>query len=475
MDHRNYACRLNCCNTKTPLMKDERNISSGIPASRLVILGAAESGVGAALLASKKGYTVFVTDLGKIKEEYKRFLQKHAIAFEEGGHTESEILNAQEVIKSPGIPEKAELVKKIRSAGIPVISEIEFAGRYTKAKIIGITGTNGKTTTTMLVYHILKKAGLNVGLGGNIGKSFALQVAECNYDYYVLELSSFQLDDTCSFKCDVAILTNITPDHLDRYNYEMKNYAMSKFRILQNQTSSDVFIYNADDPVTMEYLPTVNIKAQQYPFSIYKKLNRGAWIEDNQLTILTNNKQFNMQIHELALQGKHNQYNSMAAGISARVLDLRKEVIRESLSDFKSVEHRLELVSTVHGIDFINDSKATNINSTWYALESFSQPVILILGGVDKGNDYAVLEELVKEKVKAIICLGKDNKKIIKAFKSLVEEIVEVNTAEEAVQEGYRIAKKGDVVLLSPACASFDMFENYEDRGRQFKKAVKNL
>ena len=457
------------------MMKEANNNSSGVLSPRIVILGAAESGVGAALLASKKGYSVFVTDLGKIKEEYKRFLHKHSIAFEEGGHTESEILNANEVIKSPGIPEKSDLIKKIRSAGIPVISEIDFAGRHTNAKIIGVTGTNGKTTTTMLIYHILKKAGLNVGLGGNIGKSFALQVAECDYDYYVLELSSFQLDDTYTLKCQIAVLTNLTPDHLDRYNYEMKNYVMSKFRILQNQTSSDAFIYNADDPITMEYLPSVSIKAQAYPFSIYKKLDQGAWIEDNQLNILTNNKQFNMQIHELALQGKHNQYNSMAAGISARVLDLRKEVIRESLSDFKSVEHRLELVSTVHGIDFINDSKATNINSTWYALESFSQPVILILGGVDKGNDYTVLEELVKEKVKAIICLGKDNKKIIKAFKSMVDEIVEVNTAEEAVQAGYTIAKKGDVVLLSPACASFDMFENYEDRGRQFKKAVKNL
>ncbi len=443
---------------------------------KIVVLGAGESGVGAAVLAKKQGYEVFVSDKGTIKEEYVTFLERHSIRFEQGLHTEAEILSANEVIKSPGIPEKAEILKKIRSANIPVVSEIEFAGRYTKAKMIGITGTNGKTTTTMMVYHILEKAGLKVGLAGNIGKSFALQVAEKDFDYYVLELSSFQLDDMHSFRCDIAILTNITPDHLDRYDYEVKNYVMSKFRILQNQNADDTFIYCSDDAITNEYLPEVEVKAKKFPFSIKTKLEKGAWLEEQQLIINTNNTNpFNMLIHELALQGKHNLYNSMAAGISAKVLDIRKEVIRESLSDFRNVEHRLEHVATIHGIEFVNDSKATNINSTWYALESFNKPVVLILGGVDKGNDYEMLAELVKEKVKAIVCLGKDNKKIIKAFQGMVEEIVETDTAEKAVQESYRLGKKGDVVLLSPACASFDLFENYEDRGRQFKKAVKSI
>ena len=454
------------------MIKEEINSSAN---KRLVIIGAAESGIGAAVLATKKGFDVFVTDNGIIKEEYKRLLIHHSISFEEGSHTEKNILNANEIIKSPGVPENSELLKKVRASDIPVISEIEFAGRYTTAKMIGITGTNGKTTTTMLIYHILKKAGLNVGLGGNIGKSFALQVAEHNYDYYVLELSSFQLDDMYKFKCDVAVLTNITPDHLDRYNYKLENYVKSKFRILQNQTSSDSFIYCADDPITSEYLPTAHIKGHSYPYSIQKKLDEGAWLEENQIHFLTNNKHLTMLIHELALQGKHNLYNSMAAGIATRVLDIRKETIRESLSDFRNVEHRLELVSTVHGIEFINDSKATNVNSTWYALESFSKPVILILGGVDKGNDYSTLMDLIKEKVKAIVCLGKDNKKIIKSFKGIVPSIVETTSADEAVQTAYRLGKKGDVVLLSPACASFDLFENYEDRGRQFKKAVRNL
>ena len=443
---------------------------------KIVVLGAGESGIGAAVLAKKQGYEVFVSDKGSIKEEYIKFLEKHSIRFEQGLHTEAEILSANEVIKSPGIPEKVDILIKIRSANIPVISEIEFAGRFTKAKMIGITGTNGKTTTTMMVYHILEKAGLKVGLAGNIGKSFALQVAEKDFDYYVLELSSFQLDDMHTFRCDIAILTNITPDHLDRYDYELKNYVMSKFRILQNQKIEDAFIYCADDAITNEYLPSVEVKAKKLPFSIKTKLEKGAWLEDQQLIINTNNTNpLNMLIHELALQGKHNLYNSMAAGISAKVLDIRKEVIRESLSDFRNVEHRLEHVATIHGIEFVNDSKATNINSTWYALESFNKPIVLILGGVDKGNDYEMLAELVKEKVKAIVCLGKDNKKIIKAFKGMVEEIVETDTAEMAVKESYRLGKKGDVVLLSPACASFDLFENYEDRGRQFKKAVKSI
>ncbi len=442
---------------------------------KLVVLGAGESGVGTAVLAQKQGFNVFVSDKGSVKPEYRLVLEKYKIRFEEGNHDEEEIMSASEIVKSPGIPEKVDILKKIRMAGIPVVSEIEFAGRYSKAKMIGITGTNGKTTTTMLVYHILQKAGLKVGLAGNVGKSFAMQVAEQDFDYYVLELSSFQLDDMYNFKCDIAILTNITPDHLDRYNYELKNYVMAKFRIAQNQTPSDAFIYCADDALTTEFLPSVDVKSKKYPFSIKTKIEEGAYLEDQQLIINTNNNQFTMLIHELALQGKHNLYNSMAAGITSRLVDIRKEVIRESLSDFRNVEHRLEFVSTVHGIEFVNDSKATNINSTWFALESFNKPVILILGGVDKGNDYEMLEELVKEKVKAIICLGKDNKKIIKAFAGMVEEIVETETADEAVKESYRIGKKGDVVLLSPACASFDLFENYEDRGRQFKKAVKSL
>ncbi len=442
---------------------------------KLVVLGAGESGVGTAVLAQKHGFDVFVSDKGAIKPEYRAALEKYKIRFEEGNHDEAEIMSASEIVKSPGIPEKVDILKKIRAAGIPVVSEIEFAGRYSKAKMIGITGTNGKTTTTMLVYHIMQKAGLKVGLAGNIGKSFAWQVAEQDFDYYVLELSSFQLDDMYKFKCDIAILTNITPDHLDRYNYELKNYVMAKFKIVQNQTSGDAFIYCADDAITTEYLPSVEMKSKKYPFSIKKKIEEGAYLEDQQLIINTNNNQFTMLIHELALQGKHNLYNSMAAGITSRLVDIRKEVIRESMIDFRNVEHRLEFVSTVHGIEFVNDSKATNINSTWFALESFNKPVILILGGVDKGNDYEMLEELVKEKVKAIVCLGKDNKKIIKAFAGMVEEIVEAGSADEAVKESYRLGKKGDVVLLSPACASFDLFENYEDRGRQFKKAVKSL
>lgn len=441
----------------------------------IVILGAAESGVGAAVLALKKGFDVFVSDGGRIAEKYKSLLVKHNISFEEGNHTEEKILSAAEVIKSPGIPDKAPIVQKVLQKKIPVISEIEFAGRYTKAKMIGITGTNGKTTTTLLTHHILKKAGLNVGLAGNVGKSFALQVAEENHDCYVLELSSFQLDGMNDFRCNIAILTNITPDHLDRYDYKLENYVMSKFRITQNQTSDDAFIYCADDEITNQYIDKVNIKAEKYPFSIKKKLTTGAWLEDNLIQIITKTNQFTMLIQDLALQGKHNIYNSMAAAISARALDLRKEVIRESLMDFQNIEHRLEYVMSVNGIEFINDSKATNINSTWYALESFHKPVVLILGGVDKGNDYSMLDELVAQKVKAIVCLGLDTKKIHKAFKDKVGTIVDVTSAMEAVNASYRLAKPGDVVLLSPACASFDLFENYEDRGRQFKAAVRSL
>ncbi len=445
--------------------------------NRIAILGAAESGVGAAVLAQKKGFDVFVSDAGKIADKYKDVLKKYEIVFEEEKHSEEKILNATEVIKSPGIPDKVEMLNKIREKKIPIISEIEFGGRYTNAKMIGITGTNGKTTTTLLTHHILSKAGLNVGLAGNVGKSLAMQVAEENYDHYVIELSSFQLDGMYDFKCDIAVLTNITPDHLDRYEYKLENYVMSKFRITQNQTAADAFIFCADDKLTNQYISQTTISAQQYPFSMKKKLDKGAWLEENKIQILTNtnSNKFMMLIEDLALQGKHNIYNSMAAGISSRALEIRNDVVRESLSDFKNIEHRLEYVMTVHGVDFVNDSKATNINSTWYALESFHHPVVLILGGVDKGNDYAMLEGLVKEKVKAIVCMGLDTKKIHRAFKGMVSEIVDVTSADDAVKEGLRLAKVGDVVLLSPACASFDLFENYEDRGRKFKAAVKAL
>lgn len=443
---------------------------------RLVILGGGESGVGTAVLAQKKGFDVFLSDKGKIKDKYKDVLSKYGIEWEEEKHTENKILNADEVVKSPGIPDKAELIKTLHSKGIKVISEIEFAGRYTKAKIICISGSNGKTTTTLLIHHMMKKAGLNVGLGGNVGKSFAMQVAENDFEYYVLELSSFQLDGMFDFKADIAILLNITPDHLDRYDYKLENYAESKFRIIQNQTENDAFIYCIDDEVTMKTIKNIKINAKQYPFSIKQKVEIGAHLENNQLIINTNNTNpLFMTIQELALQGKHNIYNSMAAGVTGKLVDIRKETIRESLSDFHNIDHRLEVVGNVHGIEFINDSKATNVNSTWYALESMNNPVILILGGVDKGNDYSMLNDLVKAKVKAIICLGADNKKIIKAFSGMVDTILEATSAKEAVAQSYKIGKKGDTVLLSPACASFDMFENYEDRGTQFKQAVRAL
>lgn len=444
---------------------------------RLVILGGGESGVGTAVLAQKKGYDVFLSDKGKLKDKYKDVLSKYGIAWEEEKHTEALILNADEVVKSPGIPDKADLIKALHAKGVKVISEIEFAGRYTNAKKICITGSNGKTTTTLLTYHMFKKAGLNVGLGGNVGKSFAMQVAENDFDYYVLELSSFQLDGMFEFKADIAVLLNITPDHLDRYDYKLENYADSKFRIIQNQTENDAFIYCIDDEVTMKTIVNKKVKAKQYPFSIKKELEIGAYLKNNnQLIINTNNTNpLFMTIQELALQGKHNIYNSMAAGVTGKLVDMRKETIRESLSDFHNIDHRLEVVGNVHGIEFINDSKATNVNSTWYALESMNNPVILILGGVDKGNDYSMLNELVKAKVKAIICLGTDNKKIIKAFGGMVDTILEAKSAKEAVAQAYKLGKKGDTVLLSPACASFDMFENYEDRGTQFKQAVRAL
>ncbi|MCC6690366.1 MAG: UDP-N-acetylmuramoyl-L-alanine--D-glutamate ligase [Bacteroidia bacterium] len=443
---------------------------------RVVILGAGESGTGAAVLAKSKGFDVFLSDKGKIKDKYKSLLVQYGITWEEENHTEEMILTADEVIKSPGIPDKTDLIVKLKRKGTPVVSEIEFAGRYSNAKMICITGSNGKTTTTLLTYHILKKAGLNVGLAGNVGKSFALQIAENKHDYYVLELSSFQLDDMYNFKADVAVLLNITPDHLDRYNYKLQNYVDSKFRVIQNQTAGDAFIYCLDDEVTAKEVEKKNIQARQYSFSIKQKVEQGAYLNENQLIVNINQtNQTLMSIQELALQGKHNIYNSMAAAIVAKLTDVRKEIIRDSLSDFQNVEHRLEFVAKVNGVEFINDSKATNVNSTWYALESMQHPVVLILGGVDKGNDYSMLMDMVKEKVKAIVCLGKDNKKIQRAFKGAVENIVEVTSAQEAVAQSCKLAKKGDTVLLSPACASFDLFENFEDRGHQFKAAVRSL
>lgn len=444
----------------------------------IAILGAGESGVGAACLAKKQGYDVFVSDFGAIAPAYKQELTDLGIPFEENKHSDENILSASEVIKSPGIADNAPIIKKITEKGIPILSEIEFAARYTQAKLIAITGSNGKSTTTMLTYHILKNAGVNVGLGGNIGQSFARQVANQEVDYYVLEISSFMLDNMYDFKADIAVLLNITPDHLDRYDYKMENYVNSKFRIIQNQTEADVFVYCADDPETLRGLDRIQPRAKAYPFSIEKVQEPGAYLEHDRLKInLQQPKQtsFDMLMTDLALQGKHNLYNSMASGIVAKVLDLRNESIRESMGNFSNIEHRLEQVGRISGINFINDSKATNVNSTWYALESMPTDVVLILGGVDKGNDYSMLKELVKTKVKAIVCLGKDNSRIHDAFEDDVEVIVNTFSASEAVQIAYHLAKKGDTVLLSPACASFDLFKNYEDRGNQFKKAVKEL
>lgn len=442
---------------------------------KLIILGAGESGVGAAILGKAKGYDVFVSDASAIKASFQKELQAATIEFESEQHTMSRILAADLIIKSPGIPEKTALMKAIREAGIKVISEIEFAGYYSKAKHICITGSNGKTTTTMLCYHILKKAGLNVGLAGNVGQSFAKQVAQENYDYYVLELSSFQLDDMFDFKADIAILTNITPDHLDRYHYELQNYVNAKFRILQNQSAADFFIYNADDPIIVAQMKTSKTAAQLRPFSMKQTIAEGGYATTEQLNININKQQLTMSIHELALKGKHNTQNALAAGIAARLVEIRTELVRESLEDFVNVEHRMEFVAKVNGIEFINDSKATNINAAWFALESMEKPTVWIVGGVDKGNDYSELFDLVAQKVKAIICLGVDNQKIIEAFQDKVAHIVEAKSATEAVAYGYRLAEKDETVLLSPACASFDLFESYEDRGQQFKQAVRML
>ena len=442
---------------------------------KLVVLGAQESGVGAALLAKKLGIPVFVSDAGQIPEGFSKRLDKAGIPYEQGGHTVNTVLDADEVVKSPGIPETASIVRALRDKDVPVIGEIEFAARHVDAPIIGITGSNGKTTTTLLVHHILAKAGMDVGLAGNVGTSFAGLVAKEGHAMYVLELSSFQLDGTRTLKPHIAVLTNITPDHLDRYGNRMENYVDSKFRITMNQDAGDHFIYCADDPQTREGLRRHSVKARQWPFSIRVPIEQGGYLQNDNIHITTNQTTFNMSIMELALQGKHNVYNSLAAGIAARVLEVRKDVVREALADFQNVEHRLERVGMVNGVEFINDSKATNVNSTWYALESMEKPVIWVMGGQDKGNDYNELRDLMRQKVKAIVCLGVDNEKIHKAFGDIVLNMVDVNSADQAVNTSYELSEPGDVVLLSPACASFDLFENYEDRGRRFKTAVRGL
>ena len=442
---------------------------------RLVILGGGESGVGTAILGKKKGYDVFVSDFGKIKDNYKEVHTINGIKWEEETHTENKILNADIVMKSPGIPDKSGIVKKIKEKNIQIVSEIEFAASFTKAITIGITGSNGKTTTTMLTYHLLKSAGLNVGLGGNIGKSFAWQVADDKYDYYVLELSSFQLDGIFDYKPHIAVLTNISPDHLDRYDYKYENYIASKFRITMNQTQDDYFIYDADDEAISEWFKQNKTKAQLIPFSLTKTFEKGAFLKDNKMEVNINEEEFIMETEYIALEGKHNLKNAMAATSVAKLMQIRKETIRESLSNFQGVEHRLEKVLKIQNVQYINDSKATNVNATFFALDSMNTPTVWIVGGVDKGNDYTELMSLVNEKVKAIICLGVDNKKIIDAFGNIVDVMIEVDSMNDAVKMAQRLSEKGDTVLLSPACASFDLFENYEDRGRQFKHAVQNL
>jgi len=442
---------------------------------RLVILGGGESGCGTAVLGLQKGYEVFLSDKSKIVDKYKAILDEYKIDYEEEQHNEEKILNADVVMKSPGIPEKAEVVKPLRAKGVKIVSEIEFASWYTDAQIIGITGSNGKTTTTALTYHIMKEGGLNVGLGGNIGKSFAMQVATESYDYYVLEISSFQLDDIEKFRPNIAILTNITPDHLDRYNYELQNYVTAKFAITRNQTEQDTFIYCSDDEITMQNTDKYPTRAKKVPFSYDTEYAEGAYTKDETIHINIQNNPFTMSIQELGIRGRHNVYNSMAAGIVANIYGLRKEQIRESLMNFKSLEHRLESVTKIRGVEFINDSKATNVNSTWYALESTSKPIIWIAGGVDKGNDYTVLEQLVKKKVRAMICLGVDNTKLHAAFSKHVDIVVNCTNMRDAVRMAYQLGNPGDAVLLSPACASFDLFQNYEDRGKKFKDAVIQL
>jgi UDP-N-acetylmuramoylalanine--D-glutamate ligase len=445
-------------------------------AKKLVILGAGESGIGTALLAKQKGYDVFVSDASAIKPIYQKELEQNAIPFESGSHSVERILAADEVMKSPGIPEKNELVKQIRAKGIPVVSEIEFGFRYKgESKIAAITGSNGKTTTTSLLYHICKIAEQDVAMVGNIGFSFARQIAVEPKALYIIEVSSYQLDDITYFKPDIAILLNITEDHLDRYDYKFENYIKSKLRIIENQTANDYFIYCIDDEVIVKQLELLTIHTNPLPFSMKQEVKKGGYIKNDQMMIKIQEERVTMSIYDFALKGKHNAYNTMAASIAATTLGIRKEKIREAVSNFHNLEHRMEFVATVRGVDFINDSKATNVNSTWYALESMQKPTVLILGGVDKGNDYELLADLVKEKVKAIICMGTDNKKIIDFFKDKVATIIEADSAKKAVNASFKLAEKGDVVIMSPACASFDLFKNYEDRGRQFKESVKEL
>jgi len=442
----------------------------------IIVLGGGESGVGAAVLAKKQGYDVLVSDNNRIKEKYKDVLSQFDIEFEEGKHSESIILQADELIKSPGIPDEAPIIKSAVEKGIPVISEIEFAGRFTEAKLICITGSNGKTTTTLLTHHILKNAGLDVAVAGNVGKSFAMEVALQDHDYFVLEISSFQLDGMFDFKADIAVLMNITPDHLDRYNNSFEAYADSKFRILRNMQKNDAFIYCCDDAVIAERINKIKPIPRHFPFTLKDKVDGdGAYIQDNNIIINIQSNKQQMTLESLALQGKHNIYNSMAAALSSRLVDIRKPHIQDSLSDFQNIEHRLEYVAEIHGIEFINDSKATNVNSSWYALENMSRNVVWIAGGIDKGNDYAALREMVKEKVKVIVCLGKDNQHLREAFADIVDNIIETRSMDVAVQTAVYVGSKGDTILLSPACASFDLFENYEDRGNQFKEAVNSL
>jgi UDP-N-acetylmuramoylalanine--D-glutamate ligase len=445
-------------------------------AKKLVILGAGESGVGTALLAKQKGYAVFVSDGGAIKANFQKELEDGGIEFESGSHNVERILAADEVMKSPGIPEKNEMVKAIRAKGIPVISEIEFGYRYKgNSKIAAITGSNGKTTTTSLLYHICKLVNEDVAMVGNIGYSFARQIAQAPKALYIIEVSSFQLDDIQYFKPEIAILLNITEDHLDRYDHQFENYIKSKFRIIENQTAEDYFIYCIDDETILKHLELLTINTNPLPFSMKQEVKKGGYIKNDQMMLKIQEERVTMSIYDFALKGKHNAYNTMAASIAATTLGIRKEKIREAVSNFHSLEHRMEFVATVRGVDFINDSKATNVNSTWYALESMQKNTVLILGGVDKGNDYELIADLVKEKVKAIVCMGTDNKKIIEFFKDKVSTIVEVDSAKKAVNASFKLAEKGDLVLMSPACASFDLFKNYEDRGRQFKESVKEL
>lgn len=443
--------------------------------SKITILGGGESGTGAAVLARVKGFDVFLSDSGSIPEQQKKRLVEWDIPYEEGGHTLGKILDAAEIVKSPGIPDTAHVIRAAKEAGIGIISEIEFAGRYDRAKKICITGSNGKTTTTSLIYHLLQLAGMNVGLGGNIGKSYAYQVATCDYDIYVLEISSFQLDNMYDFKADIAVLTNITPDHLDRYDYKLENYVRAKFRITRNMDKDDCFIFCSDDEITVGHLNDIVIKAKMLPFTQRGTVEEGAYVDDGRMVVKYGARECRIFLNELALQGRHNLYDSMAAAIAGKVMDIDDEKIREGLKTFKNIEHRLEKVATVNGVLYINDSKATNVNSAWYALESMDRPVVWIAGGTDKGNDYAQLYELAAKKVKALICLGVDNRKLHESFSGIVPEITDASSAEEAVKKAYGMAENGDVVLLSPCCASFDLFKNYEERGRLFKEAVRNL